>query len=243
MTRQGFVLLLCFGAASAAQPPEPSAPQQGPEAKVVTSSPTAQARAAVGAILERAQQTRTEAIDQLVAVVKANAQEEDLDFGAPKALAIEALGKLKAEESLPLLVGQIRYWASEIISADKMWDGMPAVGALIDVGLPSVIYLLRPAVLEAATAEELPRFAIVVRYVFPDAKTARAFVGAYDPGYSSEARAKHDELLKLLARSGTELQSLARAETEPGAKPSAPATQPAAPPASQPSSAPTGPQP
>ena len=60
--------------------------------------------------------------------------------------------------------------------------------------------LLESRNLVSASPEALRCYAIVVRYVLFDGKTARAFVDAYDPGYTPEARAKLDELKKELAK-------------------------------------------
>lgn len=157
-------------------------------------------RKAVAAdLVARAQGPRAEVIEQLASVIRANPQKVDVQFFAPKALAIEALGKLKGDESIPVLVAEIEYRAAEIVDADVPWAGMPAVRALIDIGFPSVKYVLQRGVLEAASPEALRRFALVVRYVFPDAKTARVFIEVYDPAYTDGARVKHGELRKLLA--------------------------------------------
>jgi hypothetical protein len=55
-------------------------------------------------------------------------------------------------------------------------------------------------VLAEASPDTLHRYAIVIRFVFPDAKTTRAFVEAYDPQYTPGARAKLEELKKELAK-------------------------------------------
>lgn len=54
--------------------------------------------------------------------------------------------------------------------------------------------------LAEASPDTLHRYAIVIRFVFPDAKTTRAFVEAYDPQYTPGARAKLEELKKELAK-------------------------------------------
>jgi hypothetical protein len=105
-------------------------------------------------------------------------------------------------EAVPFLVRKIE-WTVVGFRFDYVEDrysGKPALQALIRIGLPSVTGILKNDEIKGATPEALARFAIVIREVFPDAKTARAFVDAYDPGYTPEARAKLDELKKELAK-------------------------------------------
>jgi hypothetical protein len=143
---------------------------------------------------------RKSAIDELNAVVRAEPQLIDVNFSAPKLLAINALGSLKAVESVDLLVGQVTYRAQEVADDFSRLSGRPAVRALVAVGVSAVPHVLRSEVLTGASPEALECYALVLRYVFPDAKTARSFVDAYDPGYTPEARAKLEELKKELAK-------------------------------------------
>lgn len=157
-------------------------------------------KAAAETLVAEANRARDKVVAQFVAVIEAEPQDMDRTLYAPRALALDALGQLHADAQLPLIIGQIEYDAAELITEDVPWAGMPAVRALMGIGLPSVKYILGPEVLSGASPKALRRFAIVVRYVFPDAKTARAFLDAYDPGYDAAARAKHAELVKLVAK-------------------------------------------
>jgi hypothetical protein len=153
---------------------------------------TAVERLVSGALAERAA-----AIRQFVAVIEASPEESDLARGSAKALALEALGTLRAREELPLLMremGCVETWPGE----PSPVAGRPAIRALIRIGLPAVEALLAPGALEHASERTLDMTSRVVRYVFPNAATARAFVEAYDPGYSEAARKNRDALVKLI---------------------------------------------
>jgi hypothetical protein len=62
----------------------------------------------------------------------------------------------------------------------------------------AVGFILTPLRGYRASPEALRRFALVVRYVFPDGKTARVFFEVYDPGFQDVYK-KHAELRKHLA--------------------------------------------
>jgi hypothetical protein len=156
-------------------------------------------RAAADALVERVRQARAAAIEELLNVLRENPRVYDAEFGSAKYLAIRALGDLKAEEAVPLLAANVEYHCHGMDDRPGAFLGTPAGLALAQIGMPAVLHLLRPDVVAGATPEQLRRFALVVRYVFPDARTARAFVEAYNPGYTEEARAKHGELKKILA--------------------------------------------
>jgi len=177
-------------------------------------------------------------IDALTRIARQPAEKVGSNPRSSKAEAIWLLGHLHAEESVPALCQEVEYRVGERADELTAWGGMPAVQALMEIGFPSVKYILRPEVLQDASPERLRRFAVVVRYVFPDAKTARAFVEAYDATYATQAKTKRDELLKLLA--GTEADFLRLRTPAPMSQAT---SQSSSAPASQPSSAPTGPQP
>jgi hypothetical protein len=143
---------------------------------------------------------RAALIRELEGVVSDDSAALDAGFDAPRALAIDALGELRAVESVDLLLRHATYRADEIVRALSHLDGRPAVRALVNIGFGSVPRVLRNEVLTSASPEALTCYALVIRYVFPDAKTARAFVDAYDPGYTLAARAKLDELKQELAK-------------------------------------------
>jgi hypothetical protein len=184
-------------------------------------------------LYESVEARRIDADKTCLAVLAAEDKHPARGIYPPKHLAIRTLGKLKSESAIPLLISEIEYNSGEEIAEDSPFAGMPAVRALYDIGFPAVRQLLGNTHLSGASPEALRRFGLVIRYVFPDAKTARTFVEAYDPGYTDEGRANRAQLLKLLAVT----------ETKPAARASAPATGPAVPPASQAASAPTGPRP
>jgi hypothetical protein len=155
-------------------------------------------KAAAQRLLTAARTERTIAIRQFVGVIEANPQAHDVGPESAKALALESLGTLCAHEELPLLVREIDYL---VLARDGLepWAGRPAVQALIRIGLPAVKELLGPAALERAPARTLDNVAKVVRYVFPNRETARAFVEAYDPGYSEPARKNRGILLEFMS--------------------------------------------
>jgi hypothetical protein len=155
-------------------------------------------KAAAERVVSAALAERATAIRQFVGVVEANPQKHDDGPAPAKALALESLGALGAREELPLLVREIDYLVFEPDGLSP-WTGRPAVRALIRIGLPAVKELLGPAALERAPARTLDNVAKVVRYVFPNRETARAFVEAYDPGYSEPARKNRGILLEFMS--------------------------------------------
>lgn len=138
-------------------------------------------------------------VDECGAIIGKN-PEPALYPTVPKVLAIRLLGETRQREAVALLLPHIGYSPPEVTSEPTILSGKPVVTALIEIGLPAVREVLSTKTLTTADADALGRFALVVRYVFPDAKTARAFVAAYDPGYDAAAKAKHAQLQELLAK-------------------------------------------
>jgi len=119
----------------------------------------------------------------------------------PAALAIRLLGLTRDERAVPVLVRFINYNVQEEVLERTRFDGKPGAAALAQIGFPAVRYILsNNKVLAGADDEALRRFALIICDVFPDRKSARAFMEAYDPGYDAAARAKHAELVKLVAK-------------------------------------------
>jgi hypothetical protein len=176
-----------------------SAPPSVAELWQKTQAGDEQARAAVFDALGKAfEQDRREYVERCVAIIEANAGSTD-EARAARGLAMGLLGKTRAEEALPILVKHIGDVWPDYVSERGLFTAKPAMRALVEIGLPAVKHLCSPATLGETKADDLHRYALVIRHVFPDAKTARAFVEAYDPGYNDSAKAKHAELKKLLA--------------------------------------------
>jgi hypothetical protein len=152
----------------------------------------------IAVIVETSRVERARAIDELCTILAARPDRAS-GQGISPAWAIRQLAQLKAVEAASLLTQRIEY-DHDLITADSKYGKMIVVGALVEIGLGAVPGVLSPDVLSGTSPEALRRIAIVVRDVFPDAKTARAFVDAYDPGYTPAARAKLDELKKELAK-------------------------------------------
>jgi hypothetical protein len=144
---------------------------------------------------------RADYVEHCVRILRTDSRGQALEAGqSPRGLAMRMLGGMKADVAVADLVAAINETENEITER-TLFSGKPAVGALVEIGLPSVKYILSNArVLTGADEKALRRFALVIRCVFPDAKTAQAFVDAYDPGYTPKARAKLDELKQELAK-------------------------------------------
>jgi hypothetical protein len=154
--------------------------------------------------VDRASASRAEAVRMLMRAV-----EQAPEPNGPAQVAhtevrwaMLKLGELHAVEAVPLLLRR-----AELMSpAGVQWDiyadryvAWPALQALSQMGMPAAVGILKSDVLAAAPDYMLHRYALVIRDVFPDKKTALAFVDAYDPGYTAEARTKLVELRKQLA--------------------------------------------
>ena len=186
-------VLIALWMVGQAQPPLPNEPRLDDPNGLLR-------QAAASKLVQQASAPRHAVIEHLMGFAGRSSDERDAEFFAAKFLAMNCLGELRAEEAIPLLIRGIEYRPHEVVSEDSPFLGAPAARALARIGLPSVVRILRADVVSDASPEALRRYALVIRYVFPDAKTAKAFVDAYDPGYTPEARAKLDELKKELAK-------------------------------------------
>jgi len=132
-----------------------------PAAKGLLSETKADRLATAKAILDE----RRRLVEALLSI--ASKEEPKAELHSPKAVAIELLGQMRAEEAVDFLLLNITYQAPYINWELQLAAGYPCVNALENIGLPSVKGVLA-RLEQPATEKELDLFAKVIKLVDGD---------------------------------------------------------------------------
>ncbi len=99
----------------------------------------------------------------LIEMVAEERQEQDYEMWDRKLLAVELLGEMRAAEAVDVLLDNLWFRASGLVTERALETIYPCVGALIRIGEPSVEGILRRADRQYEE-KDIGLLAIVVRY-------------------------------------------------------------------------------
>lgn len=120
--------------------------------------------------LQSLMNTRIQTIQLLKDIVGQQREGKRLDYNSSQILAINSLGEMRAQEAVVMLCDKVQLRASGRVSEDIPFGNYPSVGALVQIGNPSVQEILRrmrplTSITPEYASRDLRLFAYIIREV------------------------------------------------------------------------------